>query len=220
MGPKDPEQEAVARNVAAVLMAQQIRQIGQVHVQTILTEIGALAGFAAQMSIRKSVIEPQGLDPSSILVEVLSKDGDKYYFSELLNWILFENTTEPPYSIWVHVSAAVPEDNRSLLPDVHEIVSNAARTVGTPRFGIPRLPAEHRPHKLPRAALDDDWRLVRDVLSACARDPADWPYDLAVAAQWQMFTSRDTLAAAIGATIVMEAAIPMSKVDPTTVRGT
>ena len=58
-----PEQESVARNVAAILMARQIRQAGRIHPQTILTEIGALAGLAAQMSIRKSVIEAQQLDP-------------------------------------------------------------------------------------------------------------------------------------------------------------
>ncbi|MEA2907162.1 MAG: hypothetical protein QOI12_4549 [Alphaproteobacteria bacterium] len=217
--PHDPEREAIGRSIAALLMAKQIRNSGQIHPQTLLTEIGALAGFAAQMSIRKSVIEPRKLNPDTILVEVVTKKGQKYYFSDLLNWILFENLTQPPYSVWAYLAAVVTDDSRRLLPDVTEIVSNAARMIGTPKFGVPRLPREHAPQKLPRAALDEHWRLVRDEFVASGRAPSEWPYDLAVAAQWQMVTGRDMLALPLAVTIVMEAAIPMSKVDPMTVPG-
>jgi hypothetical protein len=68
-----------------------------------LTEIGALAGFAAQMSIRRGVIEPKALGSDSLLVEATAKSGEKFYFSDLLNWILFENVSEPPYSIWAYL---------------------------------------------------------------------------------------------------------------------
>jgi hypothetical protein len=219
MLPNDPEREATGRTLAAILMAAQIRRGGQIHPETILTEIGALAGFAAQMSIRKSVIEPQKLDPDNILVDVATKNGEKYYFSDLLNWIVFENVTQPPFSIWAYVSAAVPDGLRPLLPDLSDIVSHAARMVGTRSYGVPRLPLAHMPQLLPRAALNEHWRAVQQELVASARDPAEWPYDLAWAAQWQMITSRDTLALPLAATIVMEAAIPMSKVDPATVAG-
>jgi hypothetical protein len=219
MLPNDAEREAIGRNLAAVLMAKQIRRSGQIHPETILTEIGALAGFAAQISIRKSVIEPQKLDPDNILVEVVTKNGEKYYFGDLLNWILFENVTQPPYSIWTYVMAAVPDQSRPLLPDLSEIVSNAARTIGTRRYGMPRLPAGHAPQMQPRIALGEHWQGVAQELVASRRDPAHWPYDLAWAAQWQMLTSRDSLALPLAATIVMEAAIPMSKVDPATVLG-
>jgi hypothetical protein len=219
MLPIDPDREIAGRSVAAVLMAKQIKQSGEIHAETLLTEIGALAGFAAQMSIRKAMIAEQGLDPDSILVEVVTKNEEKYYFSDVLNWILFENMDAPPYSIWAYVSAAVPEDIRMVLPDIADIVSHAARTIGMRRFGVPRVPPSHAPRKLPRAALDEHWRSVQDELTASRRHPSEWPYDLAVAAQWQMLTSREGLPLHIAATIVMEAAIPMSKVDPNTVPG-
>lgn len=219
MLPNDPEREAVGRTIAAILMARQIRAVGQIHSETILTEIGALAGFAVQMSIRKSVIEAQGLDPNTVLTEVVTRDGDKYYFSDLLNWILFENTTQPPYSLWSYVTAVVPEEMRGLLPDVTEIVSYAARTIGTRQFGVPRLPLGHMPRKLPFDALVEHWRTVQAEFTASGRNPAEWPFDLATAAQWQMLTGRDLLALPLAAAIVMEAAIPMSKVDPNTVPG-
>ena len=110
MLPQDPEREAIGRSIAAMLMAQQIKRTGQVHPETLLTEIGALAGFAVQMSIRKSVIERQKLDPDTILVEVVTKNDEIYYFSDLLNWMLFENMEHPPYSVWAYVAAAVPPD--------------------------------------------------------------------------------------------------------------
>jgi len=219
MLPSDPEREALGRSIAAVLMAKQIRQVGQIHPETILTEIGALAGFAAQISIRRAVIAPQKLDPDNILIEVVSKNGEKFYFSDLLNWILFENLTEPPYSIWAYLVAVVPEAIRPRLPDIAEIVSNAARTVGSRRYGVPRVPPVHVPHKLPRAALDEHWRVVQQEFVLSKRDPAEWPYDLAWAAQWQMVTSREQVSLPLAATIVMEAAIPMSKIDPASVPG-
>ncbi|MGH6768843.1 MAG: hypothetical protein ACRECO_07470 [Xanthobacteraceae bacterium] len=219
MLPIDPEREVAGRSIAAVLMAKQIKQSGEIHAETLLTEIGALAGFAAQMSIRKTMIEGQGLDADSILVEVVTKNDEKYYFSDVLNWILFENMNSPPYSIWAYVSAAVPEDLRLFVPDISAIVSNAARTIGTRRFGVPRVPPAHVPRKLPRVALDEHWRSVQDELTATRRHPSEWPYDLAAAAQWQMVTSRDGLPPHIAAGIIMEAAIPMSKIDPNAVPG-
>jgi hypothetical protein len=219
MLPIDPEREVVGRSIAAVLMAKQIRQAGGIHPETILTEIGALAGFAAQMSIRKGVIEPQQLDPNDVLVEVVTRNGEKYYFSDLLNWIVFENLTQAPYSIWAYVFDVVPQQERTLLPDMADIVSHAARTIGSGRFGVPRLSAEHMPQRAPRVALDEDWRLALREFDGSGRGPSDWPYDLALAAQWQMLTSRDRLALPLAAKIVMEAAIPMSKVDPRTILG-
>lgn len=219
MLPQDPERELIGRSIAAMLMAQQIKRTGQVHPETLLTEIGALAGFAVQMSIRKSVIERQKLDPGTILVAVTTKNDEVYYFSDLMNWMLFENMERPPYSVWAYVAAAVPQDRRLLLPDISEIVSHAARSIGTSRFGVPRLPPAHMPLKPPRSALEEHWRPIRAEFDASDRDPSEWPYDIAAAAQWQMLTGRETVDLALAARIVMEAAIPMSKVDPRTLLG-
>jgi hypothetical protein len=219
MPPIEPEREILGRTLASVLMAAEIRRAGEVHPQTVLTVIGALAGFAAQISIRKVIIAPQQLDPNEILPEVVTKNGDKYYFSDMLNWLLFENLGTPPYSIWAYLRDAVPVERHSELPDVGDILAHAARTIGTMRFGTPRLPPEHMPHTMPRAALDEHWASVQQEFELSKRDPAAWPFDLAYAAQWQMLTSRDRLALPLAARIVMEAAIPMSKMDPTRVPG-
>src|ERR1700760_2481790 len=126
MLPNDPEREAVGRGIAALLMAQQARAHGSAPPETILTELGALAGFAAQMSIRKGVIEPRTPGVDNLLVEATAKSGEKFYFSELMNGILFETLHDPPYSVWAYLCAIVPEPMLSQMPDVAEIVRNTA----------------------------------------------------------------------------------------------
>jgi flagellar basal body rod protein FlgC len=44
----DPEREAAGRTVAAMLVAKEIRQGGPIHLETILTEIGALEAARQQ----------------------------------------------------------------------------------------------------------------------------------------------------------------------------
>jgi hypothetical protein len=219
MLPIDPEREIFGRTIASVLMAAEIRRSGKIHPQTVLTQIGALAGFAAQMAIRKAIIAPQNLDIAEILPSVVTKNGERYYFSDTLNWTVFENTATPPYSVWAYVRDIVPEGEQGALPDVAEMLGYAARTIGTNRFGVPRLPAEHMPQMMPRAALAQHWQAVQREFEASARHPSEWPFDLAYAAQWQMATSRDRVPLALAARIVMEAAIPMSKIEPATVPG-
>ena len=219
MLPQDPEREAVGRSISALLMARQIKASGQIHAPTLMSELGALAGFSVQMSIRKAIIEPQKIEPDTLLVEAVTRSGEKYFFSDLMNFMLFENMEAPPYSVWAYVADAVPADAWVLLPDIADIVSHAARSIGSRRFGVPRVPPPHAPHKPPRAALDEHWAMIRDELIASRRDAAGWPYDLAAAARWQMLTGRETLELPLAATIVMEAAVPMSKVDPATVPG-
>lgn len=215
----DPEREAIGRSITALLMAKRIRAGGRLHVPTLLTEIGALAGFATQLSLRKSVIEAEELEPDSVLAEVVAKSGEVFYFGELLNQVLFEGTAKSSYSIWTYVSGAVPETERGALPDLDEIISRAARTVGSATFGVPHLPAALMPHVLPRDAVRTHWALVQGEFTANKRDPAEWPYDLALAAQRQMLVAKDAVALPMAARIVMEAAIPMSKIDPHTVPG-
>jgi hypothetical protein len=157
MLPIDPEREVAGRSIAAILMARQIKQAGIIQPESVLTGLGALAGFSAQMAIRKAVIEPRRMDPEAVLSEVVTKNGEKYYFGDLLNWIVFENLSEPPWSIWAYVRDVVPEAERGQLPDVGEILGHAARSIGTARFGVPRLLAPHMPRMLPRAALHEHW---------------------------------------------------------------
>lgn len=217
--PTGDRRESLTAQIIEAVTTHHLDQESRVHPETLLTEIGAVTGFAAQIALRKEVIEPRGLDPSEILVEAGSRRGEKFYFGDALNAILFERMDEPPHSIWSYVAGAIPDPGADTLPDVIEIVRHAARTAGTREFGISRLPIAHRPHRPARRALNQNWQLMQRLLLTARQPPGDWPFDLALAAQRLMLMSRELLALKLAATIVMEAAIRMAKIDPKTVPG-
>jgi hypothetical protein len=152
--PTDDNRESLTARIIDQLVTHHLAQESRFHAETLLTEIGAVTGFAAQMALRKGVIEPQRLDPSEILVEAGSRRGEVFYFGDALNALLFEQMDKPPYSIWSHIAGIVPNPDTDTLPDIIGIVRHAARTVGTREFGNPPLPAAHRPHRPPRRALN------------------------------------------------------------------
>src|SRR6185369_1891063 len=95
----------------------------------------------------------------------------------------------------------------------------AARMVGTREFGVPRVSREHLPHRPARVTLNENWHSVHETLARAGRPPMAWPFDLARAAQQLVRACEGKLALPLAAKLVMEAAIPMAKVDPQTVQG-
>ena len=75
------------------------------------------------------------------------------------------------------------------------------------------------PRRLPFELLDKFWNPVRNYLAASTSSPSQWPFVLAFAAQLVMLNTKGIIEPGIAARIVMEAAVPMSKVDPRRVRG-
>ena len=102
------------------------------------------------------------------------------------------------------------------LPDMAPIFKNCAETVGSPQFGIPHLPDGHIPSMLPRDALTRFWPGTLKMLRV-GSDPLTCAVDVATAAEQLMLSMKGEIDPALAARIVMEAAIPMSKVDPLTV---
>jgi hypothetical protein len=101
------------------------------------------------------------------------------------------------------------------VPNVNDLLRHSAATAGTSAFGLPRLPDDHLPSILPRAALERFWPGARLLLGLA--DPLQWPLLTAHAAQKLMLAMKGSIAPDLAVTIVMEAAVPMSRVDPTTV---
>jgi hypothetical protein len=88
--------------------------------------------------------------------------------------------------------------------------------LGTADFGIPRLPAEHPVHAMPDEYARKLWPEMRPLLAEFAAEPRMWPVAVGLAIQELMAqTSRNTqgsIAPETVARIVMESAIPVSKI--------
>jgi hypothetical protein len=195
-------------------LAKELRHV-DARCETILTAVGALAGFAAQHGIWEAVVRPGKMALQQAFVIIETRSGETYFFGDFLNNILA--TQKPEYlSVWKIVSAAAKAMGATDLPDMAPIFKNCAETVGSPQFGLPNLPDGHIPSMLPRDALTRFWPGTLKMLRV-GSDPLTCAVDVATAAEQLMLSMKGEIDPALAARIVMEAAIPMSKVDPLTV---
>jgi hypothetical protein len=208
-----------------------------VHVETLMTTAGALAGFAAQHAIWETVVktgrmpETGGANPNAgAFVVATTRNGERYYFGDLLNsYIVPQGHPLGPgvHTLWNYLAGIVtasggrPVSNE----EIAEIFRNAAGTVGGPSFGVPRVPQGHASRIAPAEALRALWPATRKLLSrehtiagkVQKLAPAHWPHAIGVAIQRLIAQSKGALDPALSMRIVLEAAIPMSKVDPRTI---
>jgi len=188
-----------------------------ISAETVLSAAGALAGFAAQEAIWEGVVRTGKMGAAQALIRVNTKSGETYYFGDFLNTIL-ASTKEGQLSIWRLVGIAATEVGAQSLPPLEPLFAQCAETVGTSDFGKPKLPSNLVLRELPRQALRH-WQSVKTILVTAGVQPLHWPLELGVAAQKLIFQTRAAIPADVGALVVMQAAISMSRVDPKTVPG-
>lgn len=147
-----------------------------VHLETFATVLGALGGCAARHAalagLRLQLPDYRGKAPV-----VVTDAGVEYLMGDALNWPLLER----PLSFWTVVGGGAQLVG-SPLPDITEIVTHSATTLGGPDFGRPRYPGETGSALTPFSALAL-WRPTVGHLEDLAPDPQDWPIAYGLAAQ-------------------------------------
>jgi len=202
----------VPKQIADWLMAE-LRDGRGVHCETILTVLGALAGFAAQQAVWGAAIAT-GAKPTQAFTIIRTKSGESFYFGEPTNHLL-ASTKTGTVSVWQFVAGAAVKAGATSLPDLMEMFSHTSKVVGSDQFGIPRLPPGNMPRFMPRGAMHRYWAKARIIVEQM---PAgQWPMLLAIAAGQLIVAMKEACAPDLACRIFMEAAIPMSKVDPATV---
>ncbi len=199
-------------------LRQSYETAGRVQIGSILSAVGALGGFASQQAVWKACIEPGGRNPGNFLVSFGTKTGEVFYFGEAIN--LFLQATDGRHlSFYSFVAGAVPDPGPRTLPDLKAIFSYVSSTIGKPAFGVLRLPEPRGIVDPPRAALTRHWGWTEDLLRQAGNPAAEWPAILGFVAGRCMKAAKGIMAPSLAATIVMEAAIFMSKMDPRAVPG-
>jgi hypothetical protein len=198
-----------------------------IHSETLLTVIGALAGFAAQNAALNLIASgtPSVVTPRSFAV-VSAKPGEIYLYGDAINVFLFpELGSVMPLCALIAgaaVSAGVKEAD---LPNTGEIAAHVASVLGSDEFGKLRMRPGVEPQLQPLAALLRFWPKTRDVL---ARPPVKrlfrrqesllqeihWPIVLGLVASQYIAMTKQVLNPSIGAALVMESAVITSKIDP------
>jgi hypothetical protein len=213
---KQYDAQKVSTEVVEMVFGE-LKDARGVHAETALTVLGALAGFSGQMAIRETVIKPGKMPEDKAFVVVKTKNGETYYFGDMLNEIVFQNKPGN-FSIYGLVAGAAQQSGAKELPDIKDIAAHVASTVGSNTFGIPRVPSMHLPRTSTIELLDKFWNPVRNFLVVNVQSPTHWPLVFGLATQKVIVMAKGSVDPALAAKIVMEAAVPMSKIDPARIR--
>jgi hypothetical protein len=200
-----------------------------IHTETLLTAVGALAGFAAQNAALNQVTSPDPTLPKLSIAIALGRGGEKYVFGEAVNIYLYpEPKSTLPLGAIVAGAAVQAGVSPADLPNYNDIAKHFATVVGTPEFWRLRAPKDHQPHLPPLELLRKVWPLTHDVLRLPLpkgippdREPPlkeiHWPIIVSLVASQFIAMTKDILNPGIGAALVMESAVITSKVDPETI---
>ena len=195
-----------AREIVQWLLVAMKSEKG-VHIESLLAVLGALAGYSCQASVREQA--RLGGSSQESLVVANGTDGKKYFFGDALNKPLAEDQ----HSIWGLAADAAQKNGCEQLPDLGAIFKHTAESVGGVAFRIPRIPANHKPGDLPINYLTALWPKVRPTLEEFCAQPSEWPVLLGLSIQDAILKAKGVIDPRLALEIVMEYAVPMSKVD-------
>lgn len=180
-----------------------------VHAESLLTALGALAGYACQASLRSEALS-RGEGANSPFIEVKTADGKRYFYGDPLNHRLFEGH----YSVWNIVTSGLRIDGLlETVPDMHPLFEHVTGTIGTEQFGLPRFPEGHNAGDLPINYLKGLWPKLLPLVKEMAPRPEEWPVLYGCALQEILRMTKGVMPPELALQVIMESAVPMSKVD-------
>jgi hypothetical protein len=208
MSPNDP---LIGAKIGGKELAQRLidamKNERGVHAESLMCAAGALAGYACQDAVRTTNRE-NGRDELSGLAVADTRDGHKYVFGDPLNLPL----VEAKMSLWTVAAGGAQACGCTSFPDVGDIFAHVASSVGSESFGVPRLPTDHPVHEMPIVYLERLWVRYAPMAEKFCGKPEDRVLLYAMCIQDLITQTKSVLDPCVALKIVMESAIPMSKV--------
>ncbi|WER45623.1 hypothetical protein CupriaWKF_15200 [Cupriavidus sp. WKF15] len=186
------------------------------HLPSIMVSIGACGGFAAQLAVWHTLIQPTHRNPGDFLVHARTRSNESFILGEAINQFLF--VAGPDRLSFLSTAAACLQGAHQL-PDIRELAAHAIRTMGSEAFGVPRFPGPGQFLEQPRVALNKIFKIVADCFRRDNHSPANWPALLGIVAFRIIDAHKHILPPASAVKMLLESAVPMSKIDPSTVNG-
>lgn len=176
-----------------------------VHAESLLCALGSLGGYACQSSIfakavTNGVTELYGM-------HVVGSGSESYFLGDVLNKPLAES----PHSVWALAAGQAQHLGCSVLPDLNEIFRYVSSNLNKDKFGLPRFP-NHPAGDTPINYVHAFWSPLLPTLKFFCKTPDEWPILFGLAIQDAMEMAKDVVTPRDALVIVMESAIPMSKV--------
>jgi len=190
-----------------------------VHIETVLTTLAALTGFSTQMAVREKLIKTNQMSEKDAFQIVETNNGEIYYGGNIMNDPLIR-VAEGHSSLFSFVAGTAQAMGATKFPDINNIFQHTESTYGNEKFGVPRLPQGHMPKYTPEELLKDSWKVVSAYLLVHDEsDPLMWPFLLSNATAHFSTIVRGAIDPDLIAFIVMESAIPMSRINPDKIIG-
>lgn len=209
---------------------------GRVHAETLVAGSGAIAGFAAQLTLWAqrpdfSIETLSESTPNAGLFIVRNPRGDRYIYGDPLKEMIFCKEKTPTQITarlweWAVGGAIAAGLDRSKTPDTLSIWENANRSIQTGSEGMPSVEKEHWPHLTPAQLLERLWPIAKQMLTG-QLSGAKLPPGMVVVEHrwWPTITGRATSAVIqqvktvldprTALLIAMQTAIVTLKTDPT-----
>lgn len=185
----------IYENISAILQEDKTP-----HAAGVFAVLGSLAGHACLQAAL------QAGSRNNTLITVSDIAGRHYYYGDPIDHLLLEDRL----SVRALLDFALQKYADASLPDIGGILYHVTQTIGTVQFGVPRLPLGQEIILSPLESLQL-WQPLRiGVLDRLHVPVQEWhiAYGLAI----QKMLAQDTLPPNIAAHIVMECAVPMSKI--------
>lgn len=193
-------------------MADSLTTERGVHMESLLCGIGSLAGFTCGRIARHRAknTPPDERTDSDFVAATNTDTGAQLYFGDWINGPLCEDQS----SFWSQVAGTAESLGETNLPDIGEIFEHVSNSAFSDEFGIPRVRSGRSLLDTPTDFVRNGWAAYAKVLTFYSNDPWHFPLSWGLAAQQAMQDGQNVIPPGEAAEILMECAIPMSKIGP------
>lgn len=191
-------------------MLEALKDERGVRVETLLGALGSFAGFSIVYAMVRRLDDGtlKPALPEVMIVEL--KDGQTYYFGEYIN----RRLAQDKLSVFGLSAGMAQQAGATDLPDLNELFERTAANLGKADFGRPQLPPDHHTGDLPVNFVKSAYASYLGVLGRYNLSPDDYYLACAFAIQEVITMSKGTIDPNLAIKIVMECAVPASKLDP------
>lgn len=182
-----------------------------IRVEDLLALLGSTGGFSVILTVLAHLKEAGDSLETAGIQHIGTKDGKHYYFGEFPNHILLNSEMSV---LGLSLGMAQKLGGEVGFDEVSEASTHVINTIGTPEFGVPRLPEAHRPVIAPAEFVSQLWPRINAELDRYQVHFLHKPTVIGFAIQNAMQAGKETLPPDLAAKIIIECAVPMSRLDP------
>ncbi len=187
-----------------------------VRVETALGVLGSMAGFTTSYAMMHEV--SRGIlkvEMPEVMIVTL-KSGDETMFGDYINRKLVEGELigGQKLSLWALIAGKAQQLGTMPNSDINDLYSRVSKSIGTSEFGVLQVAEKHHPGDTPHEFVSQLFVKFLPILKRYELPVDQYFLACALSAQELMELGKEALAPDIACQIVMECAVPASKLDP------